>query len=524
MLKNQELSAFFRPLIAAAVLISLAIVFGDRIGLEGDDLAIMEGAAHLHLKPRDTLYRYPWQPLAFFAAHGLTQLGVTPLALTYLPNVLGAIGIVLLAEALLQIMRVREGIWMAYCLVLAVPELWITSLYFNTTALGLPFFSAAVLLLALPVRDERTWFWRVAASATTFVIACLLRLDFAATSLALVLIVYCETPSRKWSASFFFMVVSGITGVTVLFSLGVEPFEALGIIASLEVRPQPAWRSGLTCLLAILPLVLMAPFLMGEVMRRKWPHQPPIFWTLVALSALPMLYPLQALYSAKYLIPVFCCTLVGLAFLLRQPPAKVADKLPGFRGAHFAASTLWFLAGVLLISAIFGVQVDPTARRVSGAFTASTFGTDDGVRPIGGYLSFLYSFRGAERPPYILLNYEIAGWIERSPGDAIVVLRETYDAPDKQWRAPLVNSWAWGWPTLYLQERGWVVENYVERQRIAMKAPDGRKAYIITHDAAEVDLPSHECIIEIGPVRVGREGKEDRVHYATILSKGSCKP
>ena len=328
MLQNQELGDFFRPLIAIAVLISLAIVFGDRIGLEGDDLAIMEGATHFHLKPSDTLYRYPWQPLTFFAAHGLTEHGVTPLALTYLPNVLGAIGIVLLAEALAQIIRVRKGVWIAYCLVLAVPELWITTLYFNSTALGLPFFSAAVLLLALPVRNERPWFWRVAASATSFAIACLLRLDFAATSLALVLIVYSQSPSRKRSASFLFVVVSGIIGLTVLFSLGVEPLEALGIIERLEVEPQPAWRSALICLLAILPLVLMAPFLIAEIMRRKWPHRQPIFWTLVILSALPMLYPLKALYSGKYLIPAFCCALIGLAFLLRQPAAKAADTLP----------------------------------------------------------------------------------------------------------------------------------------------------------------------------------------------------
>ncbi len=523
--ENHKLKGFFRPLIAIALISGLAVFFGDRVGFEGDDLAIIEGATNFDLKPSDTLYRFPWQPLGYFAAHWLTQHGVTPLVLTYLPNVLGAIGIVLLAEALSQIVRVRGGIWIAYCLVLAVPELWITILYFNTTALGLPFFCAAFLLLAIPAHNERRWFWQVAASAASYAIACLFRLDFATASLALVLIVYSQTPARKWSASFLFMVVSGVIGLAVLLSLGVEPTKILVTLKQFEGEPQSARRSVLICILAILPLVLMAPFLLREIMRRKWPHLSPIFWTLIALSALPMLYPLKALYSAKYLIPAFCTGLIGLALLLRQPAAKMADATPRFSDAPFAISTYWFLASILLISYLFGVQVDRTARRVSVAFTASTFPTADGVRAIGGYLSLLEIFRDPKRrPAHILLHREIAGWIERSSGDSIVVLRDTYDGPEKEWRAPLVNFWTWGWSTVYLQNLGWILDQYVDKQRISLHAPDGRKAYIIAHGAAAVDLPLHECIIEIGPLRVGNEGEEDMAHYVKILSQASCKP
>ena len=498
--------------------------FGDRVGWEGDDLAIIESSTHLDVKPFDTLYRYPWQPLSIRAAHWLTRHGVPALSLTYLPNILGAIGIVALAETLAVILGTSTGVWIAYGLVLAIPELWITILYFNTTALGLPFFCGAFLLLAPAVRNEKAWFWRVALAAILYAVSCLFRLDFATASLALLLIVYALTPVRKWFAVLLFMFVSGTVGLAGLLYLGAGPAEILRTFRFYEGEPQSEKLSIVIFLLGVLPLALMSPVLVREIARRKWPCQPAAFWVLVVLSTLPLVFPLKALYSAKYLVPAFCTGLIALALLLRQPAAQTADPATASRSAQFAPSTIWFLASALLISYLLGVQIDRTTRHVSVAFAASTFRTADGERPLGGYVSFVRMFREpTDRPVYILLHREIAQWIERSPGDAVVVLREPYDGPEKETRAPLVNFWTWGWPTLYLQERGWVLDEYVDKQRISMVAPDGRKAHIIKREDAAIDLPAHACMIEIGPVRLGHE-QEDMARFTELLSAASCKP
>ena len=95
----------------------------------------------------------------------------------------------------------------------------------------------------------------------------------------------------------------------------------------------------------------------------------------------------------------------------------------------------------------------------------------------------------------MLINRRIADWIMRSPGEALVL--EADDDPR------LSGSWAWGWPALYLQGSGWVVDDYVVKRRLSMHAPDGRKAHILTLSEAAVNVPPHECMIEVPPTVAG---------------------
>ena len=521
-----------RVLVAMAVTIGLAIWCGDRVGFDGDDLAIMEGATHFDLKPLDTLYRYAWQPLSFFIAHRLTQNGLVPLSLTYLSGILGGIGLVVLAETVRAILRTSNRTWIAYALVLAIPELWITILYFNTTALGLPFFCATLLLLCRDVRNEPVWIRDVAVAAVSYAIACLLRFDFAAVSLALLVLVYCQTPSRKWLGVLVFMMTSASSGLALMTFLGVSLLDSLGTAFGLETHPLPAWRSAVTFLLSVLPLILISPVLLREVMRRTLPSLPLTFWAVVAISAVPMLYPLKSLYSGKYLIPAFCMALVGLAFLLRQPLARtvVAPTMasPCNAPSNFTSVNVCIVAITLLACYVLGLQVDKRTWRVAGVgWSASTFVTDDGVRPLGAYLSLIGTIRDPKRRPRnVLLNHAIASWLMRSPGDAVVIEVDDYDGQNKEWDAPLVSNWTWGWPSLYLQSKGWTLDHYVLKRRISLHAPDGRKAHVITSQEAEADLPSHECMLEIGPVRATEDvdGENDLERYARIIFGAPCNP
>lgn len=516
-----------RFLIAVVVVTGLAIWCGNRVGFEGDDLAIIEGAVHFDLKPRDTLYRFDWQPLSYFTGRWLSKYGIAPLSLTYLPNLLGGIGLVLLAEALRHVLRTRNRTWIAYAMVLAVPELWITTLYFNPTALGLPFFCATLFLLILEMRNEHEWLWNLAVAAILYAIACSFRLDFAAASPALLLIIFCRAPSRKWLGILVFMFVSVASGLTILTSLGVSPLASVHTVREFEALPPlPASRSAVTLLLAVLPLVLISPLLLTEIMRRKWPRRPLIFWVVVAVCAVPMLYPLTSLFSGKYLVPAFCTALVGLAFLLREPLVSSARTSTETSPSNFATFNVSGIVIIVLASYALGLQIDKRTRRVVGVtWTASTFTTDDGPRSFGGYFSFVRIIRDSKnRPDFILLNHNIAGWIAKSPGDSVVVELDAYDGPNKEWGAPLVNNWTWGWPSIYLQSNGWKLEHYVLKQRISLQAPDGRRAHIITDKEAAINLPSHECIIEIGPVRAGSRGREeDLKRIAKYVSRAPCE-
>ena len=406
-----------RLLIAVAAATGLAVWFGDRVGVEGDDLAIIEGATHFDLKPRDGLYRFAWQPLSYFLAHGVTQMGLAPLSLTYLPNILGGAGLVLLAETLRRILRTPGRTWMAYAVVLAVPELWITILYFNTTALGLPFFCASLFLLCLDTRDERAWMWNIAAAAVLYALACSFRLDFTAASLVLLLIVYCRAPSRAWLSVSVFFLIAAASGLTILTSLGVGPSDLLHIVGDFETHPWQAWQSVVVFALAILPLILMSPFLLGEIIRRPWPRQPILFWPALALCALPMLYPLISLYSAKYLIPAFCVGLVGLAFLLRALHLRFIAGSPLFQVPTADEFEHWDLAGKLAAGNWLGHGLGPYFRPQLFAYFLALLHL-----LTGGSLALIHLFLANEAD----LRTESSG---EGPRRCVVVYPKNYSAP-----------------------------------------------------------------------------------------------
>jgi len=111
----------------------------------------------------------------------------------------------------------------------------------------------------------------------------------------------------------------------------------------------------------------------------------------------------------------------------------------------------------------------------------------------------------------MLINRRIADWIMRSTGEVLVL-----EADDDPY---LSDSWSWGWPALYLQGSGWVVDDYVVMRRLSMHAPDGRKAHILTLREAAVNVPPHECMIEVGPTAAG-----DSKLYSEVVSRAPCSP
>ena len=500
---------------------ALAVWFGDRVGFEGDDLAIIAGSAHFDLRPLDSLYRYPWQSLSYFVAHALIRGGVTPLSIEWLTHILSAIGLVFLAETLRGILRMPGRTLIAYGSILAIPELWVTALYFSTTAAGLPFFTGALLLLFTATDNEKSWSWKVVAAAAAFAVACLFRFDFATAAIAMLLIVYERTPQRKWRGVFLFVAVAAAVGLSILLVLRLNPLDILKGAGQLEESLWEQWRSMLVLALAMLPMLAMSPFLALELRRRDWPRKPVVHWAVIAVAALAVLTPLKSLYSGKYLVPAFCLFLIVLALLLQRPPVRRAAS-DATAVLPFQPLTVWACSAILVVIYCVGVHVDKVARRASVTLLlASNFSTHDGPRPLGAYLGLLPQMKDPEqRPAYVSLNRYLAQKILQAPGNSTAVFIENYHGPDSEWSAPLANNWTWGWPALYLQEQGWKVESYAVKERVVVRAPDGRRAEILVKEQPTDVGTSGDCVLVAGPARFGEY--EDLERVAEQIKQASC--
>src|SRR6185437_6068829 len=115
-------------------LIFLAI-FADRDGYDGDDLNSILPMLHLQEAKRGDLlsYRYHWQPLYYEIGSAAFKLTRTPSTIFLLSPIAGAISLLLL---LLIVWRDRSSAFeftKSLIAILAIPELWYSGLYSNST-------------------------------------------------------------------------------------------------------------------------------------------------------------------------------------------------------------------------------------------------------------------------------------------------------------------------------------------------------------------------------------------------------
>src|SRR6266496_6842305 len=135
--KRTHLIASIFFLVSVVALTELA----DRNGYEGDDLNSILPMIHLDQAKRGELliYRYGWQLLAYEVGAAVFSITRTPSAIFLLAPIAGAISLTLLLLATWDDKRSWPGLGKALIALLAIPELWFSGLYFNSTVLGLPF-------------------------------------------------------------------------------------------------------------------------------------------------------------------------------------------------------------------------------------------------------------------------------------------------------------------------------------------------------------------------------------------------
>src|SRR5262245_33694659 len=87
--------------LASAVLFAVALVCVglwacDRVGWEGDDLALLSGIAYLDELGRHGVYRYAWQPLTYEVLHAMRSVGLTGFRVAVAGTLAGMAGVTLL--------------------------------------------------------------------------------------------------------------------------------------------------------------------------------------------------------------------------------------------------------------------------------------------------------------------------------------------------------------------------------------------------------------------------------------------
>ncbi|WP_326405777.1 hypothetical protein [Methylibium sp.] len=369
--------------------------FASRWAIEGDDLNVLFGMQHLDVLSTASVYRYGWQPLAYDLFFAAMRAGLTAQGALAFGALLGGAGFALIVIAAVDLYRRaapgrpwgRAG-QAALIVAVACQELWITALYFNTTALGLPFFVVALWAalrsgLAAP-GSAASAAARGALVGASLAVASLMRLDYA-TAGALLLLLLGQGPQRGAAiAAFAAMLALAFGGFALLRP--EWPQLIFDVVTRYGGETFPGWTAYKSFLVLVatagtglLAVLLVLP---GHGWRRLRALATPR-WLLLWLSMLPMLVPALNLYSGKYLIPVLVSLLLlGFRGWGRQLPGGRAAPSPGAPSA-LRLGLGWTLVVLLCVGGLSHPR-DVKRTPVAAWFTAPfEIDTHDGIRYVG---------------------------------------------------------------------------------------------------------------------------------------------
>jgi hypothetical protein len=401
--------------------------FSDGNGYEGDDLNSILPMLHLNEAKQGNLliYRYHWQPLSYEIGSTVFEFTKKPSAIFLLAPIAGATSLLLL---LLIVWRDRSSsLALARSLIalLAVPELWFSGLYFNSTILGLPFALGTRILLQPNFKTVSSLF------AGLFLgIAILMRLDFilAAPALALVSWQQDKSPSKVALLTLGVLAALCLAFLLNLISLA-RVFEIYSSSAQeiTEKAQMPGWDTrvklgvlsvmlspvGWTILALGAPTVVFRVFRKSKVSLAAW-----------ALAFAPLCLPLPNLLSVKYAIPL----LMFFPSFLVLCISSIGDHLPSrFERFPESLSLICSTAFILFSVSFFGTA--PFAR--IGTLASRPIGTHDGQRSYGGYLWQMIALDRFSSPT----NHQVVAdeirkdFFQKAGPDLLIVGNESYFSP-----------------------------------------------------------------------------------------------
>ena len=381
------------PLEAAIVfLASLAVLvfFADRNGYEGDDLNAILPMLTLPqaLQMPENIYKFDWQPLAYWTGYAAYSLTGTIVAIFALSQIAVAGAIAMLWVIVTRCVGVTG--WLFVPILLMFPEILYTGLYYNSSALGFPF---AVLAMLLAFAGPG-WGW-AALSGLALGIAVTMRIDYALTVPAIALFQLFLTGSPR---DLVITAAAGLVWLGLSFGVGLLDLgRMLEVYASSRAESvdragQGGWDIQTKLLIAttIFSPVGWAVLLIGSgyvaltATRRLWGMA-----GLMLLALLPFLYTLQNLLSVKYLMPVFALLPVLAALLWRDMTNRLGARLSRISAGFWGALSLG------LLFAAPDIDRAPPYLYLT-VRDARVINTHDGPRSWGSYLLALYK---VERMP-----------------------------------------------------------------------------------------------------------------------------
>jgi hypothetical protein len=417
--------------------LSLLIFLSNHYDYNGDALNMIIPMLHLDEAKRGELlsYRYPWQPLSYELGAAIFQITKSPDAVFLLAPVFGSLTLTML---LLITWRDRTSIptfLASLVTLLAIPEFWFSSLYFNSTILGMPFFLTAIAIMwAAPGR-------LVSLVAGLLVsVAILMRLDFILICPAVALLAW--TGQRSLKEPFAF-------AAGVLIGLALADFDGcLDLVKAFEVYRSataeiveksntPGWdmnKKVLVISLMFSPLgwmiiLLGAPLALIRSLRRD------ICITLLWLVALlPAMQPLLNLLSVKYALP-FLTFLPGfMRQCLEEIERKVPDRFRAWPLSLAATGTV----GLLFVS--FSFYGHPPYVQI-GTLAPRPINTHTGPRSFGGYLWQAIEVHKVPLTPEKMLADQIVDEFLKPSGPDVVIAggEDFFDRGGIGWRLVQLN-------------------------------------------------------------------------------------
>jgi hypothetical protein len=402
----------------------LLFFLADRNGYEGDDLNSIAAMFQLDagLRGDIAVYRYPWQPLGYWIGFTVFKLTGSPSAIFLLAPLAGTITLALLVVYMSKAAAQEHGIVLYAAILVLIPELWFSGLYYNTSILAMPLVVLAVLLLYECPSSSLA----LLAGALAGIAVCI-RLDFLLACPMLTVIAWRQNKSIK-TPSLVAIATCTVLALALAFRLvALEQIMADYRQAHAEMveRAQEyGWNRYTKTWVAMIVLHPAGWFLLmvgGFVAVLNYWRNDRYLTVVYGIAALPLLYPLPNLLSVKYLLPLMVFLPVFLLHSVEQLTALL-DK----RFQHYVEPCI---IAVAIMALVISIEPQSHAPFIRAAITdARQVGTHDGGRSFGAYLlQMLRVDRLVEVNYQQLAAEELLHFMQQQTGpDVVIAGQENY--------------------------------------------------------------------------------------------------